>query len=99
GGVPLFCAITAARAAAQPALPPAALAADLADEQDRLDALDTGEQATSVRAVFSWSYRQLPGQTARVFRLLGAHPGPDISVAAAGSLGGIPRQQARRILT
>ena len=97
--LPLALAITAARAAAQPALPLAALAADLADEQDRLDALDTGEQATSVRAVFSWSYRQLPAQTARMFRLLGAHPGPDISVAAAGSLGGIPRQQARRSLT
>lgn len=96
--LPLALAITAARAAAQPALPLAGLAAELADEQDRLDALDTGEPATSVRAVFSWSYRQLPDPTARMFRLLGMHPGPDISGAAAASLAGTSRQQARRVL-
>jgi DNA-binding SARP family transcriptional activator len=96
--LPLALAITAARAAAQPAMPLAALAAELADEQDRLDALDTGEQATSVRAVFSWSYRQLSEPTARVFRLLGSHPGPDVSVGAAASLAGLPRPQARRAL-
>jgi DNA-binding SARP family transcriptional activator len=96
--LPLALAITAARAATQPALPLSALAAELADEQDRLDALDTGEQATSVRAVFSWSYRQLSEPAARMFRLLGCHPGPDISVAAAGGLAGVPRPQARRCL-
>jgi DNA-binding SARP family transcriptional activator len=96
--LPLALAITAARAATQPGLPLAALADDLADEQDRLDALDTGEQATSVRAVFSWSYRQLSDPAARTFRLLGSHPGPDISVGAAASLTGVPRPQARRAL-
>jgi DNA-binding SARP family transcriptional activator len=96
--LPLALAITAARAATQPGLPLAALADDLVDEQDRLDALDTGEQATSVRAVFSWSYRQLSGPAARMFRLFGSHPGPDISVGAAASLAGVPRPQARRAL-
>jgi DNA-binding SARP family transcriptional activator len=96
--LPLALAITAARAATQPALPLAALADDLADEQDRLDALDTGEQATSVRAVFSWSYGQLSAPAARMFRLLGSHPGPDISAAAAASMTGLPRPQARRAL-
>jgi DNA-binding SARP family transcriptional activator len=96
--LPLALAITAARAAAQPALPLAALADELAGEQDRLDALDTGDQATSVRAVFSWSYRQLSAPAARMFRLLGSHPGPDTSVAAAASLAGVPRPQARRSL-
>jgi len=97
--LPLALAITAARAAAQPALPLEALAGELAVEQDRLDALDTGDQATSVRAVFSWSYRQLPEHTARMFRLLGSHPGPDITVPAAASLAGIPHAQARRTLS
>ena len=96
--LPLALAISAARAATQPALPLAALADDLVDEQDRLDALDTGEQATSVRAVFSWSYRQLSAPAARMFRLFGSHPGPDISVGAAASLAGVPRPQARRAL-
>jgi len=48
--------------------------------------------------VFSWSYRQLSRPAARVFRLLGLHPGPDITVAAAASLGGTGRPQARRVL-
>ncbi len=96
--LPLALAITAARAASHPALPLDALAADLAGEQDRLDALDTGEQATSVRAVFSWSYQQLPEQAALLFRLLGAVTAADISAAAAASLAGLPRQQARRML-
>jgi DNA-binding SARP family transcriptional activator len=96
--LPLALAITAARAATQPALPLAALADELADEQDRLDALDTGEQATSVRAVFSWSYRQLSEPAAALFRLLGSHPGPDVTVSAAASLAAVPRPQARRAL-
>jgi DNA-binding SARP family transcriptional activator len=97
--LPLALAITAARAAARPAMPLAALADELTAEQDRLDALDTGDQATSVRAVFSWSYRQLAAPAAHMFGLLGLQPGPDISLAAAASLAGVPRAQARRTLT
>ena len=54
------------------------------DRAGRLDALDTGDPAASVRAVFSWSYRQLSAGAARMFRLLGLHPGPDISAARCG---------------
>jgi DNA-binding SARP family transcriptional activator len=96
--LPIALAIAAARAAARPGLPLAALADELTEEQDRLDALDTGDQATSVRAVFSWSYGQLADPVARVFRLLGAHPGPDISLPAAASLAGLTRPQARKTL-
>src|SRR5262249_10380367 len=35
---------------------------------------------------------------ARLFRLLGLHPGPDISVPAAASLAGLPGPRARRLL-
>jgi DNA-binding SARP family transcriptional activator len=97
--LPLALAITAARAAARPAIPLAALAGELTAEQDRLDALDAGDQATSVRAVFSWSYGQLAGPAAHMFRLLGLQPGPDISLAASASLAGVPRAQARRTIT
>jgi len=97
--LPLALAITAARAAARPAIPLAALAGELTAEQDRLDALDAGDQATSVRAVFSWSYGQLTEPAAHMFRLLGLQPGPDISLAAAASLAGVPRAQARRTIT
>jgi transcriptional regulator with XRE-family HTH domain len=38
--------------------------------------LDADDPAASVRAVFSWSYRQLNADTARMFRLLGLAPRP-----------------------
>jgi tetratricopeptide (TPR) repeat protein len=96
--LPLALAITAARAAARPAHPLAALAAELRTADGRLDALDTGEPAASVRAVFSWSYEQLSPAAARLFRLVGIHPGPDISALAAASLAGMEPAQARQLL-
>jgi len=97
--LPLALAITAARAAARPQFTLAAIAAELRDTHLRLDALDTGDPAASVRAVFSWSNRQLTPAAAAMFRLLGLHPGPDISTPAAASLAGIPPSQARQQLT
>jgi DNA-binding SARP family transcriptional activator/Tfp pilus assembly protein PilF len=98
GRLPLALAVAAARAEAQPDFPLAALAAELHDRAGRLDALDAGDPAASVRAVFSWSYRQLSADTARMFRLLGLHPGPDISVPAAASLAAVDEPEARRLL-
>ncbi|MEV6964305.1 tetratricopeptide repeat protein [Hamadaea sp. NPDC051192] len=64
----------------------------------RLDAFDGGEPVTDLRLVMSWSYRTLDEPTARLFRLLSVHPGPDFSVAAAASLTGVTPAQARRRL-
>jgi DNA-binding SARP family transcriptional activator/tetratricopeptide (TPR) repeat protein/DNA-binding XRE family transcriptional regulator len=96
--LPLALAIAAARAAARPGLPLAALAAELRGTRARLDGLGTGDAATDVRTVFSWSCQQLSGPAAGMFRLLGVHPGPDITAAAAGSLAGVPPGQARQAL-
>jgi DNA-binding SARP family transcriptional activator/Tfp pilus assembly protein PilF len=93
--LPLALAITAARAAAQPGFPLAALADELRDARSRLDTLSTGEDATDVRAVLSWSYQNLPVPAARMFRLLAIHPGPDITAPAAASLAGLSLPQAR----
>jgi DNA-binding SARP family transcriptional activator/tetratricopeptide (TPR) repeat protein len=96
--LPLALAVAAARAAARPGFALAALAAELADATGRLDALDAGDPGSSVRAVFSWSARQLTDEAARMFRLLGIHPGPDICVPAAASLAAIAEPEARRLL-
>jgi DNA-binding SARP family transcriptional activator/tetratricopeptide (TPR) repeat protein len=96
--LPLALAVAAARAAARPRFPLAVLAAELADSAGRLDALDAGDPGSSVRVVFSWSIRQLTSEAARMFRLLGIHPGPDISVPAAASLAGRAQPQAHRLL-
>src|SRR5215831_6378380 len=97
--LPLALAVIAARAVAHPNFPLAALAAELRAERGRLAALDANDPATNVRAAFSWSYRQLTPEAARMFRLLGLHPGPDISTPAAASLTGRPGQQTRDALT
>ena len=94
--LPLALAVVAARAAAEPQQPLATLAADL---HHRLDSLATGDPGTDVRSVFSWSYRQLSQPAARLFRLLGVHPGPDLSASAAASLAGTSPGQARPLLT
>ena len=87
--LPLALGVAAGRAATRPVLSLAALAAELRDTRNRLEALEVGDAATDVRAVLSWSYEQLSEPAARMFRLLGLHPGPDVSVAAAASLAGV----------
>lgn len=56
-------------------------------QAERLDLLDSsGDPRSMVRAVFSWSYRQLRPEAAELFRLLGHHPGRDFDVPAAAAL-------------
>jgi DNA-binding SARP family transcriptional activator/tetratricopeptide (TPR) repeat protein len=87
--LPLALSIAAARAQ-QSGFPLAETAAELRTAGRRLDALDAGDAATQVRTVFSWSYATLTPTAARLFRLLGTHWGPDLDVAAAASLAGLP---------
>ncbi|MER5435554.1 BTAD domain-containing putative transcriptional regulator [Streptomyces sp. NPDC002588] len=98
-GLPLALAIMAARAASQPRLPLTALARELDEADSRLDVLDAGDAAGQVRAVFATSYQALSTDAARLFRLLGLHPGPDTALPAAASLGGLPPVRAGALLT
>jgi DNA-binding SARP family transcriptional activator/tetratricopeptide (TPR) repeat protein len=92
--LPLALAIAAARVATRPGFPLATVAAGLRGTRHRLDGLDAGEHAADIRAAFSWSYRLLREPAATMFRLLGAHPGPDISIAAAASLAAVSAPSA-----
>ena len=98
--LPLALAIVAARVATH-ADRPAALAA-LADEltavESRLDALDTGDEATRIRTVFSWSYARVSTGAARVFRMLGLCPGPEVSLSAVATLADQPVSTVRVLL-
>jgi DNA-binding SARP family transcriptional activator len=93
--LPLALAVAAARAATHPGHPLAALAAELGETRSSLDGLAAGDPGSDARAVFSWSYRTLTTGAARLFRLLGLHPGPDTTIAAAASLAGLPVDQVR----
>ncbi len=97
--LPLALRVAAERAAATPAATLGALADELADERHRLDLLDAGDDPrTAVRAVFSWSYRHLPAPAARLFRLLGLHPGREVDTVAAAALADRDTVEVRRLL-
>ncbi|MFJ6566036.1 ATP-binding protein [Streptomyces sp. NPDC091292] len=98
--LPLALRVAAERAAARPRVPLGMLIEDLRDESSLWDALssDDDDEADAVRTVFAWSYRALPADAARLFRLLGLHPGPDFSTHAAAVIAAIPVGQARRQL-
>jgi tetratricopeptide (TPR) repeat protein len=97
--LPLALAIVAARAVTYPDFPLAMLATELREAASALDALRGGDPASDVRAVFAWSYNTLNGDAARLFRLLGLHPGPDLTAPAAASLAGISLEQTHALLT
>jgi DNA-binding SARP family transcriptional activator/tetratricopeptide (TPR) repeat protein len=97
--LPLCLGIAASHAAVRPEFSLAVLAARLRDAAGGLDAFQGGDAATDVRVVFSWSYQALNTDAARLFRLLGLHPGPDIAAPAAASLAGLPPPGAQALLT
>ena len=99
GNLPLALRVMAGRIVADPYTPIAELAAELANERLRLDLLDTDDPATAVRPVFTMSYQALTKEQPRVFRLLGLHPGPEISESAACALTGLPAARLRTTLT
>jgi DNA-binding SARP family transcriptional activator/tetratricopeptide (TPR) repeat protein len=99
GHLPLALRIIAANLAARPHMTVNDLTEALSHEQDRLDVLASpDDETTAVRAVFSWSYHALKPEAARMFRLLGLHPGPEIGTAAAAALTDAPRTATRRML-
>jgi DNA-binding SARP family transcriptional activator/Tfp pilus assembly protein PilF len=98
GRLPLALTIAAARAATRPCLPFSTLVGELREAASCLDVLSTSDPHVDVRSVFSWSVEQLSPPAARLFRLLGLHPGPDVTVPAAASLAGVPAAQTRHDL-
>ncbi|GAB2778061.1 AfsR/SARP family transcriptional regulator [Amycolatopsis magusensis] len=84
GGLPLALRIAAARLRNRPHWTPDDLARRLAERRQRLSELRTTDQ--DLAAVFALSYRELDPSQQRMFRLLGAHPGTRITLAAASAL-------------
>ena len=97
-GLPLALGIVAARAAMHPDFRLAVLAEELVRAADRLTALDPGDLTVNVRAVFAASHRALTPSAGRLFSLLGLAQGPDIGLAAAAGLAGLPQARTRALL-
>ncbi|MEW2473308.1 tetratricopeptide repeat protein [Micromonospora gifhornensis] len=96
-GLPLALAIVASRAAIQADFSLGRLADELT-EPGVLDSFSHVDPRADIRTVFSWSYRNLDPTSARTFRLLGLHPGPDVCVPALASLASVSEAQAGRTL-
>ncbi len=98
--LPLALRIAAERAASRPRMRLDDLIRDLRDESSLWEALsvDDDEEADAVRTVFAWSYRALTEEAARLFRLLGLHPGAAFGVFAAAAIAGISTARAQHLL-
>ncbi|MEU4768513.1 tetratricopeptide repeat protein [Actinosynnema sp. NPDC023794] len=96
--LPLALAVVAARAAIHPMFPLGSIARELGDARGRLDPFTGTDPATDIRAVFSWSYRQLGPAAAALFRLSALHPGRHLTAPAAASLVGEPLSAVRAAL-
>ena len=72
---------------------------ELADHRRRLNLLSAeGDSQSDIGAVFSWSYRHLPPDAARTFRMMGLTPGSDVDAYAAAALVGEDETQVRASL-
>jgi DNA-binding SARP family transcriptional activator len=96
GRLPLALRIAAARINAAPSLERAIAQFTGCDLVDRLDV--PGDEHSSLRTVFEWSYRALSDDAAHMFQALGRHSGPDITLPTAAALAGTSPYRARRLL-
>lgn len=96
--LPLALRVAAEFAANRPRSTLSALVEEF-DAEPALDVLTAGDdEHTAVRSVLSWSYRHLRADVAELFRVLGHHPGPEVSVVAAAALIDGPLTTAGRLL-
>ncbi|MEV2263587.1 NB-ARC domain-containing protein [Streptomyces anulatus] len=84
-GLPLAVRIAGARLAARPRQRITAMVRALSEEHERLEALAI-EGDHDVRAALDLSYRGLPPTAARLYRLLGLHPGREFGAPVARTL-------------
>ncbi|RSN25643.1 XRE family transcriptional regulator [Amycolatopsis sp. WAC 04169] len=94
--LPLTLRLAAELAVSRPSTPLSRLVGELRAAQQTLKLLSSGgDQRAAVRAVFSWSLRQLSEDTIRAFALLGRHPAPVFDSYALAALTGSSFDHAR----
>jgi DNA-binding SARP family transcriptional activator/tetratricopeptide (TPR) repeat protein len=86
--LPLAVQIVGQHVASRPGAPLRDLAGELR-QANRL--LDAGDDDTSLRSAFSWSYRALPSAHGRLFRVLGLFPTARFDATAVASAAGLDR--------
>ncbi|MGW3418160.1 ATP-binding protein [Streptomyces phaeochromogenes] len=84
-GLPLAVRVAGARLAARPQRRITTMVRALTAERGRLDALAI-DGDHGVRATLDLSYQGLPAEAARLYRLLGVHPGTEFGGGVAGAV-------------
>ena len=98
GRLPLAIVVLAERLIARPALTLERVESELRDGGNRLGALPGGRDIPDPRTAFSWSYRQLSPEAARLFRLMSLTLSPGITADACVSLSGREPRSTRAAL-
>jgi tetratricopeptide (TPR) repeat protein len=98
GGLPLAAIFLADYIAARPDAEVSHFASQLDHQQLITEIGGHGDGPADLRTFFGWSYQALATPERRLFRLLGLHPGPDLSVEAACACDGRARAETIRSL-
>ncbi|WP_280667252.1 MULTISPECIES: tetratricopeptide repeat protein [unclassified Kitasatospora] len=100
GGLPLALLIVGARLVTHRRLTIAGLVTELTDEQSRLSriSVSSGYEERTVSAALELSYRDLPPEVARLFRVLGCLPGRTFDTALASVASGLTTKETQRLL-
>ncbi|MFJ9245622.1 hypothetical protein [Streptomyces sp. NPDC101776] len=98
GGLPVALRIAAARLLTEDGLTLAELVEELSDETDRLAGLSLPAEELSVSAALGPSYRLLPPDAARLYRLLGRLPTGLFDAGVAAAAAEVDVREARRLL-
>lgn len=97
--LPVALCAAGERAAAQPHTSVTSLVKELVTAERRLDLLDAGDDhRAAVREVFSWSYRRLPPDAARLFRALGRYDHPYLDRPTVANLAGVATEEVGRLV-
>lgn len=96
-GLPIALCVAAARLVVHRRWPVVRVVTDLEDERRRLARLSIAGDL-SVQAVFDMSYQALSLPAARLYRLLGLHPGPDFEAGVAAAALATPMAEAEGLL-
>jgi tetratricopeptide (TPR) repeat protein len=97
GCLPLAICVAGARLAARPNWPVSEMVEAMRMERERLAALRM-EDDMAVRGALDISYRGLPVEAARIYRLMGLFPGTHFDSGVAAATADVPRSEAKRLL-
>jgi tetratricopeptide (TPR) repeat protein len=97
GRLPLAVCVAGARLAARSKWPISEMVEAMRSERERLAALRM-EDDMAVRGALDISYRALPAETARLYRLMSLFPGTHFDSGIAAACAVVPRAEAKRLL-